>query len=496
MILGTSSSAGKSILATALCRVFSRRGVRVAPFKAQNMSLNSFVTPGGHEIGRAQAVQAEAAGIAPEVEMNPILLKPEADSRSQVVLMGKPWKNLKAREYYPERDQLWASVTRSLESLSRRFDLILCEGAGSPVELNLKTNDIVNMRVAEHLDAPAILVGDIDRGGIFSQLLGTLWLLDEEEQTRLRGFVVNKFRGDPTLFEEGIKILEQRSGVPVLGVLPYIPDLGIAQEDSVYLDDHRALGAGDQLDIAVVHIPYMSNYDDYDALALEPGVQVRFIRSMEELGATDAIILPGSKTTLADLDWLRRQGLDREIMTLCDAGKAVVGICGGYQMLGMTIRDSHGVEGTGGKQEGLGLLPIDTMFEESKTTHQVRAHAAARTGFAATLEGIDIVGYEIHMGQTSLRSGGQPLFETHRLGDEKKPALDGAISNDGRVWGTYLHGVFDNPGFRQAWLRTLGWQGEGVSESLAAAREKAYERLADITEVLLDIDRIEAMVGL
>jgi adenosylcobyric acid synthase len=494
MILGTSSSVGKSILVTALCRIFLRRGFNVAPFKAQNMSLNSFVTPQGHEIGRAQAVQAEAAGIPPEADMNPILLKPEADARSQVVLMGKPWRTLPAKDYYPCRDELWKFVVESLERLDRRYDLIIAEGAGSPVEINLQQNDVVNMRVADHLKAPVILVGDIDRGGIFAQLLGTLWLLEPQHRALVRGLVVNKFRGDPDLFKDGNDILEARGGVPVLGIIPYLDNLGIAQEDSVYLDDHRTLGDGKLVDIVVLNLPYMSNYDDFDALATETGVQVRFIQSVGELGDPDALILPGSKTTLADLKWLRSRNFDRALTDIIERGKSVVGICGGYQMLGRNVRDISGVEGHGGEMTGFDLLPMRTDFSSEKSTHQVRGRVIGGSGFLANLKGVEVTGYEIHMGHSDLLSGSHPLLMITDRGGGFANIQDGCSSNEGRIWGTYLHGIFDNPGFRRAWLRSLGWEETGAGKALSMMREEAYDRLADHVEEHLNIALIEEMI--
>ncbi|MCD6553728.1 MAG: cobyric acid synthase [Anaerolineae bacterium] len=496
MLLGTASSVGKSLLVTALCRIFAREGLRVAPFKAQNMALNSYVTREGHEMGRAQVAQAQAAMVEPHVDMNPILLKPEADSRSQVVLMGRPWRTIPARSYYRCRKELWAAVTAALDRLRAAYDLVIIEGAGSPVELNLKGGDIVNMAVARHAQAPVLLVGDIDRGGIFAQLLGTLWLLEPEERGLVRGLIVNKFRGDLALFEEGVRILEERGGVPVLGVIPYLPGLRIAQEDSVFLEDHRALGEGQEVDIAVIRLPHISNYDDFDALAMEEGVRVRFVESVEELGQPDAVILPGSKTTLDDLRWLRSRGLDGAIVALAGAGKAVAGICGGYQMLGRLVRDALGIEGRDGAQPGLGLLPVDTDFEPEKATFQVWARVIGGEGFLARLEGIEVEGYEIHMGRSRLLEGTQPLLRITRRGGEAVDVLDGAVSVGGRVWGTYLHGIFDNPAFRRAWLRSLGWRGEGPGETLAAMREREYDRLADHVQAHLDMARLREIIGL
>ncbi|HID65180.1 MAG TPA: cobyric acid synthase, partial [Anaerolineae bacterium] len=334
MIQGTASSAGKSLLVAALCRIFCQDGVRVAPFKAQNMALNSFVTREGHEMGRAQVVQAQAAGLEPHVDMNPILLKPEQDARSQVVVMGRPWATLAAGEYYRRKGELWPVVTAALDRLRERYDLVVIEGAGSPAEINLRDSDIVNMAVARYARAPVLLVGDIDRGGVFASLVGTMVLLEEDERRLIKGFVINKFRGDVALLQDGLTMLEQRTGVPVLGVVPFIRDLQIAEEDSVALGEplRRSLESsqGREVDIAAIRLPRISNFDDFDALALEEGVQVRFVDGPDQLGHPQAVILPGTKSTIADLLWLRQVGLARALCELAENGTPVVGICGGY----------------------------------------------------------------------------------------------------------------------------------------------------------------------
>ena len=494
MVQGTASSAGKSLLVAALCRIFCQDGLRVAPFKAQNMSLNSFVTAQGHEIGRAQVVQAEAAGITPHVDMNPVLLKPEGEARSQVVVMGRPWQSLPATDYYERKQILWEQVTAALARLRSRYDLVVIEGAGSPAEINLRQSDIVNMAVALHASAPVLLVGDIDRGGVFASLVGTLALLDEAERRLVKGLVINKFRGDLRLLEPGLAMLEERAGVPVLGVVPYLSRLQIAEEDSVALEgalaDNEALPGA--LDVAVIRLPRISNFDDYDALALEPGVQVRYVSCSRELGQPAAIILPGTKHTLSDLRWLREQRLDVRIIDLARDGTAVVGICGGYQMLGQTIADRLGVESQGGeKLPGLGLLPLRTEFAAAKTTHQAQAEALPGPGFLALAAGLAVSGYEIHMGHSErVGDGAQPLFKfTHR------EALDGAVDAAGRVWGTYLHGVFDNTAFRRAWLRSLGWSPPERDVDLAAIRQAEYDRLAAAVRTSLDMAQVRKMVG-
>ncbi len=490
MIQGTGSSVGKSLLVTGLCRLYARRGIRVLPFKAQNMSNNAGVTPEGGEIGRAQVVQAEACGVPPHVDMNPILLKPEADSRSQVVVLGRPWATLPAGSYYRRKAELWEVVVEALERLRARADLVVIEGAGSPAELNLREGDIVNMAVARHAQSPVLLVGDIDKGGIFAQLLGTLWLLAPEERALVRGLIVNKFRGDPALFADGVRILEERSGLPVLGVVPWLPDHGIAEEDAATLGSTVGRASpteGVMLDIAVIALPRIANFDDFDPLAMEPGVRVRFVRTADELGRPHAVILPGTKHTLADLAWLRDTGLAEAVKALAREGTTVVGICGGYQMLGWSIADPVGVEG-GGRAEGLGLLPIQVVFHREKVTWPARARACGNLPWLP--DGMELEGYEIHMGRAASPA---PLFEIRRPNEEM--ALDGCAAADGRVWGTHLHGLFHNDAFRRAWLRSLGWHLSEGDRPLAERRAAAYDRLADALEAALDIAHLDAMIG-
>ena len=361
MIQGSSSSAGKSLLVMALCRIYARQGINVSPFKAQNMSNNAAVCADGSEIGRAQALQAAASGIAPTADMNPVLIKPEADSRSQIILMGRPWQTLEAKTYYEKKQILWGHVTQSLDRLREAYELIIIEGAGSPVELNLKHGDIVNMAVARYLSSPVLLVGDIDRGGIFAQLLGTLWLLDSKERDLLRAFVVNKFRGDLSLFQDGIQIIEQKGGIPVLGVIPYLRGLSLPDEDAVSVEAaSRAAQPASiaQTDIAILALPRIANFDDFDALRAEPGVHIRHVDSLEQLGKPHAIIIPGTKSTMADLEWLRQTGLAGAVIKFAQNGGEVVGICGGYQMLGTVIRDPEHLESRLDSMPGLGLLPV------------------------------------------------------------------------------------------------------------------------------------------
>lgn len=490
MIMGTSSSVGKSVLTAALCRIFARRGLRVAPFKAQNMSNNAAVCPDGAEIGRAQALQARAARIEPCADMNPVLLKPEGHTRSQVIVLGKPWQTLQASRYYERKSALWTVVTAALDRLRAAHDLIVIEGAGSPVELNLKANDIVNMAVARYAQAPVLLVGDIDKGGIFAQLLGTLWLLPADERALVRGLIVNKFRGDPALFADGVRILEERGEAPVLGIVPFLADLGIPEEDAVALDALPAVGASTHVDIAVMRLPHIANFDDFDPLAHEPGVRLRYVQSEATLGRPHAIILPGTKTTMSDLAWLRDRGLDQAIRRLADDGVAVVGICGGFQMLGETIRDPAGVESAVEAMPGLGLLPVETTFAAAKITRQVSARPAlAAPGWCRALSGANLAGYEIHMGRTT---GGRPWLEIQPTPDQESRHADGAVSPDGKIWGCYLHGLFANDAFRHAWLGSLRRDdASGPSYNLDAA----LDRLADAVAAALDMDRLQTIIA-
>jgi adenosylcobyric acid synthase len=491
MVQGTSSSAGKSLLVAALCRIFARQGVRVAPFKAQNMSNNAAVCPDGAEIGRAQAVQAMAAGIEPTADMNPILLKPEADARSQVIVMGRPWRTLAAGTYYQHKGELWPAVSGALDRLRAAYDLVIMEGAGSPAELNLRQGDLVNMKVARYAGAPVLLVGDVDRGGIFAQLLGTLWLLEAQERALVKGLVVNKFRGDPDLFSEGVRILEERGGVPVVGVVPYIHDLGIPEEDAVVIETQRqSAPAAELIDIAVIALPRIANFDDFDPLAAEPGVQVRYVSSAQALGCPQAVILPGSKSTMADLAWLRAQGLDQAIQALAAGGTAVVGICGGYQMLGRTIRDPDQAESAVEVTPGLGLLPLETVFEREKATHRVRARLLGGPGWLASLAGQRVQGYEIHMGRSQ---GDDAWLEIIERSGAAVNVQDGMTAGRGRIWGCYVHGLFANQAMRHAWLGWLGWQEAGRSYASGQGYAAAFERLADEVEAALDMELVRTM---
>ncbi len=493
MVVGSMSSAGKSLLVTAFCRIFSRRGIRVAPFKAQNMSNNAAVCPDGGEIGRAQALQAMAAGIEPTVDMNPILLKPEADARSQVIVNGRIWKTLSARDYYRHKNTLWEYVTNSLDRLVQEYDLVIIEGAGSAAEMNLKGTDIVNMAVARFADAPVLLVGDIDRGGVFAQLLGTLWLLEEEERRLIRGLIINKFRGDPSLFTDGIKILEKKGGVPVLGVVPYLCDLNLPDEDAVSVEEQTSVKQDSHelfTDIAVMAFPRIANFDDFDPLKAEKGVSIRYVRSVEEFGRPDAVILPGTKSTVADLQWLRSTGLDGIICEYAQHGGSVAGICGGYQMLGNCIEDPDQLESNFTRIDALGLLPGQTLFIPEKSTYQVISEITGGQGWINEIKGKIVTGYEIHMGRSEMDI--QWLRINHRNGSPAD-VLDGGASKDSKVWGCYIHGLFANDGFRHAWLKSIGWQMQAVS-SQTIAFQASLDNLADTVEASINMAELEQII--
>jgi adenosylcobyric acid synthase len=440
-------------------------------------------------------MQAAAAGIEPTADMNPVLLKPEANSRSQVIVLGKPWRTLQAGSYYRRKEELWPIVTAALDRLRSAYELVIIEGAGSPVELNLRRFDIVNMALARHARAPVLLVGDIDRGGIFAQLLGTLWLLDAQERALVQGLVVNKFRGDPTLFTDGVQMLQSRAEVPVLGVVPYLAGLAIPEEDSVALEG-RVRGQGSRaIDIAVIRLPHIANFDDFDPLRDHPCVDLRYVHSPAALGKPHAIILPGTKSTMADLAWLRSEGLAEAIHSLAAHGTVIVGICGGYQMLGRVIRDPSHIESHSDETAGLGLLPVETVFAKAKATCQVRARILGGPGWLTTAAGQEVEGYEIHMGQTS---GGRPWLEGIRLSRPASARTDGAASDDGRVWGCYLHGLFANPALRRLWLASLAARAaepERTDEPTGAARlQVALDRLAHAVEAALDMRQLATIV--
>jgi adenosylcobyric acid synthase len=489
MIQGTASSVGKSIMVTALCRIFRQDGFLVAPFKAQNMALNSFVTREGGEIGRAQAVQAEASGIEPSVNMNPVLLKPEGETTAQVIVLGKVVNKLDAAQYYNYTPHLLRIIEDSLAQLRSAYDIVVIEGAGSPAEINLKEREIVNMRISKMIGAPVLLVGDIDRGGVFASLIGTLQLLTEDERSLIKGFIINKFRGNSELLKPGLDILEKQTGKPVLGVIPYFRGITIAQEDSVYLEERPTASPNGNVDVAIIYLPHISNYDDFDPLE-EQGCTVRYITKASEMDNPDLIILPGTKSTIADLIHLKQQGLTQAIVQQAKAGIPVIGICGGYQMLGRSISDPEGVESKNGSIPGLGLLDCETIFNCSKTTTQVRAKVAADAGLLRGLKGTEIQGYEIHMGQTKSQNH-LPAFQITETPQGKPDYYDGTITNNGLIFGTYIHGIFHNTDFTHAILNRLR-QRRGLPTTTATIinRQEHYDKLAELVRQNIDMQRV------
>jgi len=506
MVLGTGSHVGKSLLTAALCRIFAQQGYRVAPFKSQNMSLNSAVTPEGLEIGRAQALQAEAAGVLPSVHMNPILLKPSGDMTSQVIVRGKIWGRLSASDYHLRRvEELLPLVRESYELLAEQNDVIVLEGAGSPAEINLKQHDIVNMRMAELADAACVLVGDIDRGGVFASLLGTVELLDAHERARIRGFLINKFRGDLALLAPGVRMIEERLAKPCLGVVPYLPQLELDEEDSLGLPSMRPEDltawpeTKDQsrpLRVAVLALPSFSNFTDFDSLRAEPSVALRFARSAEQFRGADLLILPGSKQTVDDLLWLRSEGLDQRLIDHAGTG-LVVGICGGMQMLGEEIVDPHGMEHEG-RLAGLGLLAIRTTMQPQKSTRISAGRLVEASLFGQPIEQRTVSGYEIHIGETSYCQGARP-FARLDMG-EAEGLMDGCVSSDGHAFGSYLHGLFDDDRFRHAFLGAArafsGLTPLTQVEDWKGKREASLNRLADSVRAALDMPTIFGYAGL
>ena len=472
MIQGTMSNAGKSLLAAGLCRIFKQDGYRVAPFKSQNMALNSFITKTGAEMGRAQVVQAEAAGIEPDVRMNPILLKPTTDVGSQVIVNGQVQGNMRAMEYYRRQREFIPAVMEAYNALDREYDIIVIEGAGSPAEINLKATDIVNMGLAELVDAPVLLVGDIDRGGVFAQLYGTIALLEPQEQQRIKGTIVNKFRGDRAILQPGIDILEKICGVPVAGVIPYT-HVDIDDEDSLSTRLHTGDGRKD-IDIAVVKLPRISNFTDVSPLERFESVSVRYIERPDQLHQPDMILLPGTKSTIADLLWLRQSGLEAAICQQAARGCIVFGICGGYQMLGASVRDPLGVEAAGVTEiKGMGLLPMDTVFQGEKVQQQTSGVFGEIPGALHSLSGMKYTGYEIHMGRS--RQQLAPLV------------------NQGNVYGSYIHGIFDGAGIAQAIIGDLAAR-KGIDPGTLTVfdperyKQEQYDKLADAVRGGLDMD--------
>ena len=495
-ILGTGSDVGKSVVVTALCRIFSNRGRCVAPFKAQNMSNNSFVTPEGGEMGRAQVVQAEAARVKPHTDMNPVLLKPCADTGAQVVVHGKPWSEGRSVGDQPDGGILSAESRRALDRLRKTYDLIVMEGAGSCAEINLRDRDFANFRMAEAADAPVILVADIDRGGVFGQIIGTLAVLQPEERLRIKGVIINRFRGDAKLFRDGTAFIEDQIQRPVLGLIPFFYHIDIDSEDGMTLEgliDPAEGPALDKINIAVIRLPHISNFTDFAPLQREPAVQLQhYLTRPRSLGGYDLVLLPGSKNVRADMAWLRERGWEAAVQNFAEAGGRIGGICGGYQLLGNAICDPLGVEGPPGNTAGLNLLPVSTTLRNKKTL----------TRCQGTWKSNDCVvtGYEIHMGQTEWTAELEPVIQMTNRDGESMSVPEGALSPCGRLWGTYLHGLFDLTPFRQSFLRDLAPDRMDpatppAGESEEGFKDAQYELLAAHFEAHLDMPAILGLGG-
>ena len=482
MVVGTTSHAGKSFLTAALCRLLVRQGWRVTPFKGQNMALNSYVTASGGEIGYAQAVQAWAAGVPPRVEMNPILLKPQGDMTSQVIILGKVAGKVRAADYYKDYFEIgWQAIAQSLKRLESEFDLVVCEGAGSPAEINLKHRDLTNMRVAKHLNASTLLVVDIDRGGAFAHVVGTLELLEPDERALIKGVVINKFRGARSLLDSGIEWLEERTGIPVVGVIPWLEQVFPA-EDSLDLFERRARRQGSEINIAVIRLPRIANFTDFDPLESESTISVQYISLNEDLGYPDAVIIPGSKTTIGDLLALQKTGMANKIRDYVAAGGTVLGICGGFQMLGKMVADPEGLEGQEGRFQGLDLLPVNTVIIGQKIARQ----RLVTSNFPQA--GLPVNGYEIHHGRTSIveKSNIHTLFDDSSIG---------MVDTSQSIWGTYLHGIFDNGPWRRSWINRLRQQRGLISLPTGIAnyreqREFVLDDLANQVKSYLDLKPI------
>ena len=499
MLLGTGSNVGKSIITAGLCRIFYQDGYSVAPFKSQNMALNSFITKDGKEMGRAQVVQAEAAKIEPESWMNPILLKPTTDRKSQVIVNGKVYKNMDAREYFAYKHNLKKDIMKAYGHIRDNFDICVLEGAGSPAEINLKEDDIVNTGMAEMADAPVILVADIDRGGVFASIYGTIKLLLPHEQERIKGVIINKFRGDKTLLEPGIEMIEELTGVPVLGVVPYVK-LGIEEEDSLGIDKYNEKKEG-KVRISVIKLKHISNFTDIDALSHYEDVSLKYVERASDLGNEDIIIIPGSKNTVEDMKDLIEKEINTRIVRLAKSGTIVFGICGGFQMLGQKITDPHKIESSIGEISGLGLLPIETVMEKTKTTTQyTNTLKNTRNSILEGAEGITVKGYEIHQGYSCLESA---FIE----GKSQEQAVRECIFGDGilkgmakdNIIGTYIHGIFDNSEFTSHILNKVrerkGLDRINENFSFAEYKDREYDKLAKVLRENLDIGAIYGIMG-
>ena len=497
MIQGTGSGAGKSLIVTALCRILRNSGLNVAPFKSQNMALNSFITTGGGEMGRAQALQAEAARIEPTADMNPILLKAQGESGCQVIIQGRVHKSMKAREYYAFKDRAWEAAKASFEALSSKHDIIVIEGAGSPAEINLMDVDIVNMSVAKYANAPVLLVGDIDKGGVFASLYGTVTLLGRDSRY-IKGFIINKFRGDADILKPGLDMISEKTSTPVVGVLPYFDCTGLPEEDGLALSRPTAKNpqVGKDIRIVIVRLKFISNFTDFDALIQEPDVEVIFSDNPADIENCDMVIIPGTKNTMEDLLHLREKGLDRSITRANAKGIGIVGMCGGYQMLGHRICDPHSVEGRHREIDGMGLLNIQTNFENIKTTCQVEASINGHDfPFSASNTGTCLRGYEIHMGTSS---GDVGIFRLRRFPDHGVEILDGSMK--GHCWGTYIHGIFDNDWFRRAIINDLRAKKNlpalesGIN--YASLKDRAIDGIASMVMQNIDMEFVDRLLKL
>ncbi len=506
MVQGTGSSVGKSVLVSALCRIFAQDGLRVAPFKAQNMSLNAGVTPDGLEIGRAQVVQAEAAGVAPTVDMNPILLKPEADYRAQLVVMGRPDGTLDSKGYPTRKARLWGVVTGALDRLRAEYDVVVVEGAGSPAEINLRQGDIVNMEVALYARSPVLLIGDIDKGGVFASFFGTVALLDDRERALVQGFIINKFRGDITLLEPGLRQIEGLTAVPVIGVLPYFHDIYVPEEDAASAaqatSGPTAKPDAEALRIVVVVLPHIANFDDFDPLAREHSVQLKYAREASQIGKPDLIIIPGTKTTATDLAYLRRSGMAEAIVRLAASGTALIGVCGGLQMLGATIADPMSLESDLGDVPGLEQLAIETRFGEEKRTNRVVAEVTHGVGLLEGADGIRFDTYEIHMGETRPVAGtgirsAMPSIAVKTRSGAPADGVVGYSSEDGWILGSYTHGMFASTRVRRLILTNLARRvGRKLRfEDESFSQEGEFDKLAALVRANLDMDAIRAMMS-
>jgi adenosylcobyric acid synthase len=481
-VLGTASDVGKSIVVTALCRYFARHNIRVAPFKSQNMSNNSGVTPEGLEMGRAQLVQSEAAGISPEVDMNPVLLKPTSDIGSQVVLLGKALDNYSAKRYLTEKETLFSVAADALDRLRSRFDLIIMEGAGSCAEVNLMDYDIVNLRMADYAEAPVLLVADIHRGGVFAQIVGTLACLHPNQQAQIKGFIINRFRGDIQLFEDGVDWIERQTQKRVFGVLPWYHHIQIEPEDSVVIENPRTAypTSGNHPSVAVIRLPHISNFTDFNPIQALKNLDLYFVEKVQDLSPFKAVIIPGSKNTRFDLGWIISSGWLGRLNGFVADGGHLLGICGGYQMMGKSVHDPTGLEGRPGSSQGLDLLPIETTLKAPKTTTLTQFYWESRKG----------AGYEIHMGHT-VRKGGSPLFAITERNQQACRDEDGCVSMDKKIMGTYIHGLFDNPEILKYWLEHIGLSNLDVPDvGGIEARGRQYDLLAENFEQYVDVESI------